>query len=156
MADDPLPHTRSEGLKRLLRRRGRRGKVGANTGEKIQIHAWHSRSQFTPSGVDSVRWLGALLAAVGLLLLAWWIGFFLWSAVTSMFADDLTVFEKIWVLPTITVLMSAPIWLTALIAWIYMRLDGNGKRDTERLIARADKLRLKRGEAQDEGANRAR
>jgi len=73
-----------------------------------------------------------------------------------MFADDLTVFEKIWVLPTITVLMSAPIWLTALIAWIYMRLDGNGKRDTERLIARADKLRLKRGEAQDEGANRAR
>ena len=43
----------------------------------------------------------------------------------------------------------------ALIAWIYERLDGNGKKDTERLIAAADKLREKRAETQDEDANRA-
>ena len=156
MADDPLPHTKSEGLKRLLRRRGRRGKVGANTGDEVQIHAWHMRSRFTPSGVDSVRWLGVLLAAAGMLLLAFWIGLIIWAIGTIIFADHLTVSEKIWALPTITVLLSAPIWLTALIAWIYTRLDGNGKKDTERLIATADKLREKRAGAQDEDANRAR
>ena len=38
MAGDPHRHTKSEGLKRLLRRRGRRMKTGANSGDKV--YSW--------------------------------------------------------------------------------------------------------------------
>ena len=39
---------------------------------------------------------------------------------------------------------------------IYVALDGNSKEDRDHLIAKADKLRAKQAEAQDESANRAR
>nr|WP_321359138.1 hypothetical protein [uncultured Hyphomonas sp.] len=44
---------------------------------------------------------------------------------------------------------------TALFAWTYAKLDGSGKKDRERLIAAADKLRSKQADARDEGTNRA-
>ena len=53
MADEIHPHTKSEGLKRLLRRRGRRHKVSANTGDKVYSWAEYGQVNFTPSGDSS-------------------------------------------------------------------------------------------------------
>jgi ABC-type multidrug transport system fused ATPase/permease subunit len=72
MAGDPHRHTKSEGLKRLLRRRGRRTKPRANSGEKVYSWAEYSRVDFTPTGHQSrVGWVivGALFAILfGVLL----------------------------------------------------------------------------------------
>lgn len=58
MAKDADKHARTKTLRRLLRRRSRRGKVGANSGEQTKIHAWHSSYAFTPSSDHSkgTRW----------------------------------------------------------------------------------------------------
>lgn len=65
MAGDPHKHTKSEGLRRLLRRRSRRTKPRANSGEKVYSWAEYSQVNFTPTGHQSrVGWIivGALFA----------------------------------------------------------------------------------------------
>lgn len=141
MTGAPNRHTKSEGLKRLLRRRGRRGKVGANTGEIIKVNVWHGRAQFKPSGTGSVQWIGIVVAGLLSILILFYGGLVLWGIGTLIFADYLSVSEKLFAVPMVTVIFLSPVWGTSLIVWIYARLDGNGKKDRERLIAKADKLR---------------
>ena len=62
-------------LQRLLRRRNRRGKTGANTGQSTTLHAWHSSYSWTPSSDHSrgTRWtlpLGIFLALASPALVA--------------------------------------------------------------------------------------
>ena len=156
MPGDPLRHTESESLKRVLRRRARRHKVGANSGAKVQLHAWHARSQFTPSGAASVQWLGILIVGAVALLLALWAAFTVWAVGAILFADDMNIPEKITGVLTVVIVLSAPVWFTALVGWIYVRLDGNNKASRKRLSDAADKLLAKRTAAKDEGANHAR
>lgn len=72
MAGDPHRHTKSESLKRLLRRRGRRTKPRANSGEKVYSWAEYGRVNFTPTGHQSrIGWIlvGAMFATwFGILL----------------------------------------------------------------------------------------
>jgi ABC-type multidrug transport system fused ATPase/permease subunit len=72
MAGDPHRHTKSEGLKRLLRRRGRRTKPRANSGKKVYSWAEYSQVNFTPTGHQSrIGWIlvGAMFATwFGILL----------------------------------------------------------------------------------------
>lgn len=155
MADDMQPHTKSDGLKRLLRRRGRRHKVGANTGEKIHSWAEYGRVNFTPSGDRSgLQYVFAGIGGLGALLV-----------VPLIFA--LAGYDKagraIPLTPYLSELASGVIVIAILLMffglpvsaglWLYSRLDGDGSKDRERLIAAADKLRETQAEAQDEAAN---
>ncbi|KCZ88107.1 hypothetical protein HJA_11010 [Hyphomonas jannaschiana VP2] len=156
MAGDPHRHTKSESLKRLLRRRGRRTKTGANSGRIIQMNVWHGKAQFKPSGAGTMRWVGIFISGMLGILIAVYAGLLLWLIAWVIFSDQQSLFIKFVALPLIIITLLAPFWGTALIGWIYVRLDGNGEKNRERLIAAADKLRAKKADAQDAGANRAR
>ncbi|MEZ5954355.1 MAG: hypothetical protein R3C13_08650 [Hyphomonas sp.] len=70
MANEPQSHSRSEALKRLLRRRGRRHKTGANSGEKVYSWAEYGQVNFTPSGDRStMEWIFGVVAALMALLI---------------------------------------------------------------------------------------
>ena len=157
MAEDPLPHTKSEGLKRLLRRRGRRGKVGANTGETVNSWAEYGPVNFTPSGDHSrTSAIIGTLAVIGSFLIVPMIFVLAGSAAENGLVPFLRILGETLLAVLFLLALCLPLIIpVALIAWIYIRLDGNGKKDTERLIAAADKLREKRAETQDEDANRA-
>lgn len=141
MAGDPHRHTKSESLKRLLRRRGRRTKTGANSGRIIQMNVWHGKAQFKPSGAGTMRWIGFLIIGLVALLIASYVALILSYIVSIIFSDYPTLAVKLVGIPILLIVFLAPFWGTALIGWIYVRLDGNGTKDRERLIAAADKLR---------------
>jgi len=158
MADDSLTHTKSEGLKRLLRRRGRRTKTGANSGEKVYSWAEYGQVNFTPTGDHSKisRALGTLVA-VGVLLIV--PGMFIVTTIDrgdGFIPLDRIAGETLQAILTLSIFCLLMVLPVGLIAWIYVRLDGNAKKDRERLIKAADELRTKQARAQDEGANRAR
>jgi hypothetical protein len=157
MTGDPHRHTKSEGLKRLLRRRGRRGKTGANSGETVYSWAEYGPVNFTPSG-DHSR-LGAVigtLLGIGALLIVPMIILLSGSAAENGFIPFIRILDEVILGILIALVFCLPMVIpVALIGWIYARLDGNSKRDRERLIAAADTLRAKQAEAQDEGANHA-
>ena len=148
MADLPLRHTRSERLKRLLRRRGRRAKAGANTREPVYGWAEYGQANFTPTADRS--WLTTLVglsAAIGAFLIVPAI-FFL--AATAQEGGPLAYLEAL-LAACATVLMIAVLCLpmvipVTLIAWIYARLDGDTKTSRKRLVEAADKLRETQGE----------
>jgi hypothetical protein len=146
MAGDPHRHTKSEGLKRLLRRRGRRTKTGANSGKVIKTNVWHGKAQFKPSGAGTMRWAGIFISIMLAILIALYAGLILWLFGLIVFADHLSLSEKLVSFPIVLIVFLAPFWGTALIGWIYVRLDGNGKKDRERLIAAADRLRAKKAQ----------
>jgi len=156
MAGDPHRHTKSEGLKRLLRRRGRRTKTGANTGEKVYSWAEYSQVNFTPSGDRSSLsyGLGALLIIFAMLLVPVVVG-----AVDAVIQGrNLTeilgaIIQSIFTFAVIGMFAAIPI---AGIIVTYIALDGDTKKNRERLIATADKLRAKQADTQDEDANRVR
>lgn len=152
MTGDPHRHTKSEGLKRLLRRRGRRGKVGANTGEKVYSWAEYSQVNFTPTGDRSSLGcgLGALLVMFALLLVPVVVGT-VDAVIEGRSLPDIlgAIIQSIFVYAIIGLFLAIPV---AVIILIYIALDGNSKEDRDHLIAKADKLRAK----QDESANRAR
>lgn len=151
MAGDPHRHTKSEGLKRLLRRRNRRMKTGANSGEKVYSWAEYSQVNFTPTGDRSSLGYGI----VGFLAV---FAFFLMPVIvgaTSAIVDgkDLagiissTLVSILWfVLAGVS--LAIPV---AIIGGIYVALDGNNDDTRNKLITTADKIRAK----QDEDANRA-
>ncbi|MEZ5998492.1 MAG: hypothetical protein R3B98_07345 [Hyphomonas sp.] len=63
MADKPLRHSTSEALRRVVRRRDRRRKPGANSGEKVYSWAEYSEVNFTPTGDRSA--IGCVFAGIG-------------------------------------------------------------------------------------------
>ena len=158
MSGDQQRHTKSEGLKYVLRRRGRNRKTGANTGEKVYGWAEYSQVNFTPSGDHSrISSIFGVLATFGALLIVPTI--FVLAA--SAGEDGLLPFLRVLFETCLALLLLAAFCLpliipTALIIWIYVRLDGNGKKDRAHLNAAVDKLLSKQAEPQDDGANRAR
>ena len=158
MAGDPHRHTKSEGLKRLLRRRGRRTKTGANTGEKVYSWAEYSQVNFTPSGDHSrLSTIVGTLGTIGSILIVPSIFFLAASAGEDGILPFMRVFIETCVAVLFLAVLSLPMVIpAALVAWGYARLDGDTRKDRERLIAAADKLRAKQADTQDEGANRAR
>ena len=66
MPDPDRPTRERVALQRLLRRRGRRGKVGANPETETKIHAWHSSYSFRPSSDHSAS--SKVLTGFGVLL----------------------------------------------------------------------------------------
>ena len=66
MPDPDRPARERAALQRLLRRRGRRGKVGANPETETKIHAWHSSYSFRPSSDHSAS--SKVLTGFGVLL----------------------------------------------------------------------------------------
>nr|WP_321511645.1 hypothetical protein [uncultured Hyphomonas sp.] len=156
MAGDPHRHTKSEGLKRLLRRRNRRMKTGANSGDKVYSWAEYSQVNFTPTGDRSSISYGliAFLFAFAFLLIPVLVG------VTDAVLEGQNFFVLVrYIIRALLdgffflVLAATPV---ALIGWIYASLDGDGENNRARLIAAADKLRAEQAETQDEDANRAR
>jgi hypothetical protein len=158
MTGDPHRHTKSEGLKRLLRRRGRRGKSGANSGETVYSWAEYGPVNFTPSGDHSkLSTIVGALAVMGSLLIVPAIFFLAGSAEEEGLRPYLEGFLGALAVVSMIAVFCLPMVIpTALLAWIYARLDGNGKKDRERLIAAADTLRARQLDAQDESANHAR
>lgn len=65
MPDPDKPTRERAALQRLLRRRGRRGKVGANPETETKIHAWHSSYSFRPGSSHSGS--GIVWTVIGLL-----------------------------------------------------------------------------------------
>ena len=79
MPDPDRPTRDRAALQRLLRRRGRRGKAGANPQTETKIHAWHSSYSFRPGSSHSGS--GIVWTVIGLALSApFWIAF-LWMSV---------------------------------------------------------------------------
>ena len=156
MTGDPNRHTKSEGLKRLLRRRGRRLKTGANTGEKVYSWAEYSQVNFTPSGDRSSLGCGVIgFLAIFALLLAPLVVGATYAIVDGKSPAEILAGSLIALLWFIFAGLCFAIPV-AIIAMIYVALDGNGNEDRERLIAKADKLRERQAKTQDESANRAR
>ena len=150
MADEQLRHSKSEALKRVVRRRDRRRKPGANSGQEILVHIWHGRALFKPSGAGSVRWLATGVACLVLVPLLAYLAVLLRFLGMIALADDAGLLEKNFAAAVALVIFLAPFWITGLIAWVYVRLDGNTKESRARLTAAADRLREKR----DAEANR--
>jgi Na+/phosphate symporter len=157
MTGAPDRHTKSEGLKRLLRRRGRRHKVGANTGETVYSWAEYGQVNFTSSGDHSrTSAIIGTLAVIGAFLIVPLIFALAGSTAENGLLPLLRILLETFLATLFLLALCLPLIIpVGLFAWIYARLDGDTKKDRERLIAAADTLRAKQAEAQDEGANHA-
>ena len=81
MPDPDWPTRDRAALQRLLRRRGRRGKAGANPETETKIHAWHSSYSFRPGSSHSGRGIvWTAMAILAALSAPFWIAF-LWMSV---------------------------------------------------------------------------
>ncbi len=157
MAGDSHRHTKSEGLKRLLRRRSRRTKPHANSGAKVYSWAEYGQVNFTPTGdYSKLSTILGVLAVVGSILIVPALFFLAGSAEEEGLLPYLGALLGACVTVLVIAVFCLPMIIpTALFAWTYAKLDGSGKKDRERLIAAADKLRSKQADARDEGTNRA-
>ena len=107
-------------LQRLLRRRGRRGKSGANTGEETRLYAWHSSYSQQPGsdhsiGVRLLQLFGLLVALASpfLVALAWSLHEFVWYWQSDA-ADVFFAFLYGCMILIIGTILIAPILLIAL------------------------------------------
>jgi len=107
-------------LQRLLRRRGRRGKAGANPDTETRLHAWHSSYSFRPASDHSpltraLSILGVLivLASPALIALIWAIyePFEHWSSPSSLIFHAAVYGCMILIIATIII---APVLMIAL------------------------------------------
>ena len=144
----------TESLRRLLRRRGRRGKAGANPHTDTTLHAWHASYSHTPGPDHSktTRWVVIILAIVfayavpvAFLLIRPEIGD---SAQNTIGWVTLTVLRAMFYAAiALALLLLASIFGLALLAplmWFWKQLDGDNTAVRERLIARADRIIAKR------------
>jgi len=150
----------TESLKRLLRRRGRRGKVGANPHTDTTLHAWHSSYSHTPGSSHSsaTRWIVVVLVIIFIYALPVAI-----SLMHPLIVDvDPPTLESL-LLDVLEMLIRTTIVLAMLllasilglivlspVMWFWKQLDGDNPAVRERLIARADRIIAKR---QAKGAN---
>lgn len=146
MAGDPHRHTKSEGLKRLLRRRGRRTKTGANSGEKVYSWAEYGQVNFTPSGHRS--WAGRII--VGGLFAVWFVGLPVLAFVDQSFPNsyDTVLFWLIIVGGTIT----AVTFILGLLIFVY----SSARTVSDLLVEHRNRKAARTAAAQDADANRAR
>lgn len=150
----------TESLKRLLRRRGRRGKAGANPHTDTTLHAWHSSYSHTPGSSHSsaTRWIVVVLVIIFIYALPVAIALMhplnIDAAPRNLASASLIVIEML-IRTTIVLamLLLASVFGLALLAplmWFWKQLDGDNAAVRERLIARADRIIAKR---QAKGAN---
>ncbi|MEH6742460.1 hypothetical protein [Hyphomonas sp.] len=144
----------TESLRRLLRRRGRRGKAGANPHTDTTLHAWHASYSHTPGPDHSkaTRWVVIILAIVfayavpvAFLLIRPEIGD---SAQNTIGGVTLTVLRAMFYAAiALALLLLASVFGLVLLTplmWFWKQLDGDSPAVRKRLIARADRIIAKR------------
>ncbi len=152
MDDGPLKHSQDPTLKRILRRRGRRRKVGANDGSEIKSWGEYSKVTFTPSGDRSALGCGVVVMACVGVFLIFGLGSLLIAGMDVIATHPEGWLQGMWevvrsVLYSLIILsvLGAPLTLGM---WVYVKLDGDNANSRERLIAEADRLRAKRRDEQ--------
>ncbi|KCZ65907.1 hypothetical protein L53_00940 [Hyphomonas sp. L-53-1-40] len=144
----------TESLRRLLRRRGRRGKAGANPHTDTTLHAWHSSYTHTPGSSHSptTRWIVAILAIIFIYVLPVAIALMRPLIINvdphnleSLSRDVIEMLIRTTIV--LALLLVASVFGLALLAplmWFWKQLDGDSPAVRKRLIARADRIIAKR------------
>ena len=149
---DPLNQKDRESLGRLLRRRARRGKSGANPHTELKSWAEYGRVTLTPGPDRSLttRWTVIILALIFVFGLP--IGFALMqpydthaphSASETLRIAGAAFVNTLIFLAVFAIICVVGLALLSPFMWVYARMDGDRAKDRERLIARAERLNQK-------------
>ena len=152
MPDPDKPTRERAALQRLLRRRGRRGKAGANSKAAIKSWAEYSEVNFTPSG-DHSRPTRYLVIAIAVLLLIVFPASL--ALVQSALSPARTLQETLGsalgaivsvctILVYMVAISAVGIVLISPLLWLYARLDGDNLKSRRSLSALANRIKTRR------------